>query len=160
MPTRTRIATKALAAAGNYTAGDVLSESATNGAGTAWSWPGLGPADVNTPMVIIGAVLVGNNQSRLVQHRLHLFSANPSNSELDDNAALNIVSADKSLYQGYINFPATTDEGTAVTSQRSGLAHAVKTASGTLYGILEDLDGETDESAGETIEITLHAWWG
>lgn len=158
MPSRTRSDSKTIEAAGNYTAGDVLSESDTNGAGTAWSWDGLGPS--GQTFFITGGVLVGDNQSRLVTHRLHLFSNNPSNSELDDNAALNIVSADKSLYQGYIDFPATTDEGTAVTSQRSGLAHAVKTASGTLYGILEDLDGETDESAGETIEITLHAWWG
>ena len=35
---------KAVAAAANYAAADILSESATNGAGTAWTFSNIGPS--------------------------------------------------------------------------------------------------------------------
>src|SRR3990167_4140225 len=135
---------KTIAAAGNYTSGDVVSEDAGAGLGTAWRFRGI-PNLVGNGVIIESAVLTCDEDSLTATYRLHLFNANPSGSELDDNEALNIVAADRTKYLGFITFGAMVDRGVISTAQLLNVQlHAVPDAGdSSLYGVLEDTSGET-----------------
>lgn len=142
---------RAVAAAGNYdAAGDILSNSATNGAGTAWQFPSVGQWGV-----IRGGVVTCSEDSVVFRLRLHLFADNPSSSELDDNAALAIAEADRPNHIGFVDFPAMTDVGVPSVAQFEALK-PYHTKYGTLYGILQTLDVENNETAGMTVSVTLY----
>lgn len=153
-------ASKAIAAAGNYTAGDILSESATNLAGTAWEFPHLAPRD-GAPGVIFMATIKCSEDSITNRFRLHLFKSSPSTAtELDDNAAKAMDNDDRDKYLGYIDFPAMADLGEFSFAQAVGLNYAYQCADGASsgYGVLETLDDETNETASMVIGIDLYAY--
>lgn len=155
---RSRV-TKTIAAAGNYTAGDIVSESASNGVGTSWAFTNFARED-GRPGTIFKADITCDEDSITASYRLHLFSANPSSAtEKDDNAAKAFDNDDRLNYLGAITFPAMVDEGEFSRAQVDGLTFGYWCGNGssTLYGVLEDLTGETAETAGMSMTITLWA---
>lgn len=149
-------ASKAVAAAGDYAAGDVLSESATNGAGTAWRFSDIAPASGRSG-TINGAMATCDEDSVTFRLRVHLFSANPSSSELDDNAAKNFNDSDRANYVGYIDLPAMADVGGFAVAKADQQTMPFVAFGSDLWGVVETLDAETNETAGMTLSITLHA---
>lgn len=144
---------KAVAAAANYTAGDVVSESAT--AGTSWEFSPIQLFEARRG-VITHAVLTSSEDSVTARYRLHLFTSDPSASELDDNVAKNFAAADLGKYVGSIDFEAVVDQGAGGWTKSSPyVGFQLDEASQALYGVLEDLDGETAETAGMTYTIRL-----
>ena len=93
---RTVVVSKPIAAAGDYAANDVLSESATADAGTAWHVSGL----VDTPgrpFLLTCVRATCSEDSVLARLRLHGFRRRPNAStEMDDNAAFTVADADRS----------------------------------------------------------------
>lgn len=158
-PARSRVS-RAVAAAGNYAAGDIVSDSATNGAGTSWDFTQMAVNGAGRPGTIYKADITCDEDSVTASYRLHLFSAALSaNTELDDNEAKAFDNDDRANYLGAITFPAMVDEGEMSRAQIEGLTFGYwcGQAGHTLYGVLEDLTGETAETAGMTITITLWA---
>lgn len=143
---------RAVAAAGDYGAGDIVSDSASNGVGTAWQFPNLG-----TQGTIYDAFATCSEDSVVWRLRLHLFKANPSASELDDNAAKAFAEADRANALGYIDFQAAADIGVYSMAGGSVLYKGYETLDGTLYGVVETLDAEANETAGMTLAFTLYA---
>ena len=153
-------ASKTIAAAGDYAAADILSESATNGAGTSWEFANMAPRE-GTPGVICMATVKCSEDSIANRFRLHLFNAAPSTAtEMDDNAAKTMDNDDRSKYLGYIDFPAMADLGEFSFSQSVGVNYGYLCGGGgrSLYGVLETLDAETNETAGMSVEIDLYAY--
>lgn len=157
LPIRSK-ASKTIAAAEDYADNDVLSESASNGVGTAFTFLNMAPREGGVGEIFhatikcsAGAVVAG--------FRLHLFSESPTTSEMDDNAALNMTTADRAKHLGWIDFTAASDQGDYAMSQASGLSAGYYCADGArdLYGILQATDAETNETAGMTVEIELFA---
>lgn len=152
-------ASRTVAAAGNYTAGDIVSDNATTG--TAWEFPDLSPRGTGTACIIFKGDIVCNatNGAVTASYRLHLFSKVPTTTELRDNVAKAFTAADMANYLGVITFPAMTDEGTFSRAHVDGLTMGAwaDNSSGIVYGVLEDLSGETNESAAMTITMTLWA---
>jgi len=150
---------KAIAAAGNYAAEDVISESAS--AGTAWTFAGLGRAN-GAYGYITKAKIEWETTALTPRLTLYLFNAAPT-TELDDNKANAAPAwADRTQYVGKIDFPALEDLGgvseAVVTPSTTGnLPLAFKCASDAddLIGILVTRDAITGEAAGESIRITL-----
>ena len=153
--------TKAVAGAGNYAAEDVLSESATNGAGTAWNFANCGLGKGNSGVITKAIV---SCETTALTHRLtlYIFKAAPT-SELDDNAANTaVLNADIANYVGRIDFPALEDLGgnsEAVASPSTGgnlpLEFVCASGDGDLYGILVTRDAITGETANDDYTIKL-----
>ncbi len=153
--------TKALAAAENYTAEDVMCENASTG--TVWTFD---------------AIVIGNGRSGYIvkAHALwettaltprltfYLFNAPPT-TELDDNKANAAPAyADLAQYVGKIDFPAMEDLGgmseaiaTPSTYGNLPLGFECAATDDALYGILVTRDGITGEVAGASLTIRLEA---
>lgn len=163
---------KTAVAAGNYAAGDVVSESATNGVGTAWRFGGIesragqGSYITNANIVFSGA---GADAVAAV-YKLWLFSANPSTSELDDNAAKSFSAADMANFLGILTFQAAVDQGSVavavldlaktqipfmVVPVRAPQVAGSDGVPMSIWGVLEDTSGETNEAAGMVVTINL-----
>lgn len=152
------------AAAGNYDAADIVAQSATNDAGVALEFLNMAPA-AGRPGTIYAAKVTCSEDSVVWRLRLHLFAhtsaANADwSSELDDNAAKAFDNDERTKYQGYIDFPAMIDLGEFSFAQSTGLSLGYKCADGetSLFGVVETLDAETNETAGMTLEFTLYAY--
>lgn len=144
-----------IAAAGDYTAGDILSNSTSVGA--AWLFTGLARTSGGSG-TIYNAEIECSVDTLTPRFRLWLFNSNPSNSVLNDNAAKSIVAADRSKIIGYIDFPAMIDIGTvSYTQNQDSRVGFVASGSADIYGILETLDAITNESASMTLQIRLQA---
>jgi hypothetical protein len=155
---RSRVS-RAVAAAGDYAAADIVSDSASNGVGTTWDFAqiGMGDGKVGT---IYKADVTCSEDSVVWRLRLHLFSAAVSTAtELDDNAAKTLDNDDRANYLGFIDFPAMADLGEFSAAQADQLQFGYWCGNGghTLYGVLETLDAETNETASMTVSITLWA---
>lgn len=154
MSTRVSTQSKTLAAAGNYTAGDIMSESASNGVGTAWTFNDVGPK--LGVVTILSSTITSSEDSVTFRGRLHLFKSNPSSSELDDNAAKAFAEADRTNFVGFVDFDALGDQGVPSWAVANNLPITVQVGTdGKLYGVLEDLSGETNESANMVVTISL-----
>lgn len=146
--------TKALVAAGDYAAEDVLSKSVS--AGTCWTFNvSVGSGYITKAQAICETTAL---TPRLT---LYLFKAVPT-SNLNDNAANTaLLHADLANYIGKIDFPALEDlggdsEAVATPSTTGNLPLAF--VSGTnmeLYGVLVTRDAITGESAGDDMTIIL-----
>ncbi len=151
--------TKGLAAAGDYAAEDVLSESAT--VGTAWHFRTVLPRN-GARGYITGAHIIWATTALTPAIRLYLFNENPS-SELSDNVANTaVLPADLHISQKYIDFPALADlgggsEALISPSTTGGLPLSVSCAakSRDMYGIAVLKDAVTGEAAGAEMRITL-----
>jgi hypothetical protein len=145
-----------IAAAGNYAALDVISQSATDGEGEAWEFADV--ARVGTGGLIIGASVSFSAQSMTARTRLWLFTDNPQSCELDDNAAFSLDIDDLDKRLPYIDFPALVDFGEVTFAQNISdrIGFQLPTDGSKLWGILQFVDAETNEAADMTATITLH----
>jgi len=151
--------TKALAAAGNYAAEDVLSEHASTG--TSWTFSGVVKQN-GCSGEITKAQAICETTSLTPRLTLYLFTAAPT-SQLNDNAANTaLLHADLANYIGKIDFNAMEDLGgdseTIATPSTYGnlpLAFTCASDANDLYGILVTRDAITGESAGDDMTINL-----
>ena len=154
------IVTKALAAASAYSAEDVLSESATNGAGTCWTFPDIARSN-GTSGYVVRAQVISETKDITPRLTLFLFNAIPT-CELDDNAANTaLLHADLDKYVGRVDFPAMEDLGgdsmaicTPSTSGNLPIAFACSNASDDLFGVLVTRDAFT-QTAGDDMTVCL-----
>lgn len=143
------------AAAGNYAAGDVISDSAS--AGTYLTFPGVA-GDNGGAAKIFSARYECDNDAQVTALRLWLFHTAPTASALNDNGAFSLHANDFDKVAGIITFPTATDAGAESFAQAAlTVPLVVQCASGDrdLYGILQDTVGEEDESAGQIFRISL-----
>jgi hypothetical protein len=151
--------TKALAAAGNYDAEDVMCEHATTG--VAWTFAALARANGGTGR-IIKAHALWETTALTPRLTLFLFNAAPT-TELDDNKANAAPAfADLSQYVGKIDFPAMEDLGgmseaiaTPSTYGNLPLDFECAAAADDLIGILVTRDAITGEVAEASLTIRL-----
>lgn len=151
--------TKALAAAGDYAAEDVMSESAT--AGTAWTFSAIARENGGSGY-ITKAMAICETTALTPTLSLYLFTATPT-SNLNDNVANTaLLHADLANYVGRIDFPAMTDFGgdseALLTSSTAGvlpLAFTCASDADDLFGILVTQSAITGESAGDDMTVIL-----
>lgn len=142
-----------IAAAGDYAAGDVLNDSTT--AGHAWVFPSL--TRLAASGILIQKVLITCSVAALVpRFRLHLWNTVPSVLQ-NDNVAFLLDLDDRAIYLGYIDMPAMQTSGSSEISWSEVDLQWIGTslAATSLYGVLQTLDGFTNESAGMTMDIFL-----
>ncbi|MAH48140.1 hypothetical protein CMI37_20115 [Candidatus Pacearchaeota archaeon] len=152
--------TKALAAAGNYDANDVLSESAS--AGTAWTFSGAALRKGGFGVITKVVALL---ETTALTHgiTLYLFKATPTSALNDNVANTAVLHADAANYLGHIEIPDLTNTGAGdseatVPSPTSGGFHfeyecaADDTA---IYGIAVTRDAITGETATDDLIIKL-----
>jgi len=145
---------KPIAAAGNYAAEDVVSESAT--AGTAWMFVGVGSGYITRAHALCEATAL------VWRLTLYLFTDVPTSALNDNGANTGPSFADLGKYVGKIDFPAMEDLGgmseTLATPNTVGnlpIAIDGENDSAPLYGILVTRDAEAGEAAGMDISIRL-----
>ncbi len=150
--------TVALAAATNYAAEDVLSDSAT--AGTAWRFKNVVEREGGSG-VIVNAQIKWVTTALSPRITLYLYEAVPT-SQLNDNAANTaLLAADITNYIDKIEFMALSDlggvsEASVSPSTVGGLSVYFTLESGRdIYGITVLADAVTGESAGAKMTIKL-----
>ena len=151
--------TKACAAAGDYAAEDVLSESAS--AGTTWLFSDV--VDENGRAgCIVKAQAICETTALTPKLVLFLFNAAPT-CETDDNKANTaLVHADLAKYVGRIDFPAMADiggdsESTAALNTAGNLPIYFECSgiANDLYGVVATIDAITGEAATQDLTIIL-----
>ena len=152
--------TKALAAAENYTANDVLSEHISTG--TAWNFENVVGKNGASGRITRASVLL-ETTALTPGLTLHLFHTVPT-ANLNDNVAnTSILHANAGNYIGKIDFPAMANLGLgdseAIVTEADGgnLYLPFKCASGDkdLYGIVITRDAITGEVATDELIIDL-----
>ena len=155
--------TKALESAAAYTAEDVLSETDTASAGTAWTFSTIAKVNGGTGY-IVKAQAICETTAVTPRLTLFLFNATPT-CELDDNAANTaLLHADLANYVGKIDFPAMEDLGTGdseamATPSTYGnlpLAFQCATAADDLIGVVVTRDAFTNTATND-LSIILAA---
>jgi hypothetical protein len=149
------------AAAGNYDANDIVSNSATGDAGVANVLPVGGKGEIVKFTKILAKCSEDSVTWRL---RLHFYDINPTAAqvEMDDQAAADFakVAAGRTGYKGYIDLPAMVDGGTVMAFADAKLLSeqfACAEDDFNLYFIVQTLDAETNEAAGMT--LTFDCYW-
>ncbi len=142
------------AAAGNYGAGDVISQSASADAGVAMEW------DVATGRATIWEIQLRVSEDTVTfRARLHLFSSQPlaAEVEMDDNVAFIIkTEAGDDKYIGYIDLPALADRGTRPAfTQKLAINKGVTLDGHSVWVVIETLDAETNEAASMTLDFEV-----
>ena len=148
-----------------YTAGDVLgvkdATTAANAGSAIWTFANIGPAaggwvwiDLASLRVDAAAIPAG-----MSSFKLHFYSASPA--AILDNAAFNLVAADRALYQGFIALPAALDFGDTLWSETEAQNYQVRKliyvpSGGSLYCELQT-DGGFTPSASTVKTVTLHS---
>lgn len=158
---RTKVVRLVAAAAGDYAAADVISNSVTDTLGLANAVPGV--VNVAGETAILDAVSATCSEDSVLNRlRLHWYNYQPlpADVEMDDNIAADWakVSAGREGYIGYTDLPAFADRGTAMAqAQAVNLRQELATkASAGLWFVVETLDAEANETAGMIIDFTLH----
>ncbi len=158
-------AEKTIAAAGDYAANDVVSESAA--AGTCWTFSGMARANGMGGTIrrakIMFSKAAGMGLSLAARCRLKLYNAVPTCNLNDNVANTGVLHADKDKYIGYLDWPALSvvnDGGSPEASLvpgQSNLPLDYKCAAGdtALYGVLTFLDAEANETASMVCTIDL-----
>jgi len=135
-----------------YTAGDVVGDT---GGSAILTFSNMGP---NSGYVLIqSAALIFSDSavpSGMGSFRVHLYSASPT--AIADNAAYDLVSADRSAYMGYFDFPAPVDFGSTLYTQTDYIGRMIKmaTSSTTFYVQIETKGAYTPVSAS-TVELRI-----
>ena len=147
-------------AAGDYGAGDVVSNSATDTAGVAVELPNIArkAGDVVT---VFRVYAICDEDSITTRLRLHFFDQAPlaAEVEMDDNAPFTLTTlagAEKS--RGYIDLPAFADKGAFSEAQANQLQEdfACHPFSTTLFFVVESLDAEANETAGMKLRFEFY----
>jgi hypothetical protein len=151
--------TKAVAAAGNYSAEDVICESAVTG--VCWTFTDIARQE-GASGLIVKAQLICETTAQIQRCSMYLFKAVPT-SELRDNVGNTApLLADIDNYVGRIDFPALEDlggmsESTATPSTYGNLPLAFTCAatSHDLFGVLVTRDAFTNETATDDYVVRL-----
>jgi hypothetical protein len=135
-----------------YTAGDVVGAAVTANISFG-EFAGIASGAV----ILMGAWLrIDKNAvpTGMGAFRLHLYNAAPT--AIADNAAFNVIAADRTKYLGYIDLPTPIDLGDTLWSQVENVNKKVKLASGSkyLYGVLQTVAGYTPAS-GDVLAVGL-----
>mgnify|MGYP001564316146 CR=1 FL=1 len=151
-PFRVRVSKTRPADTTAYAAGDVISESATDGAGTGWTFTNVAYGEGGGGYIT--KATIDYTTAQTFGATLLLFSVTPT-SELDDNAGnTSPITADVDNFIGAIAFDALVDHGTgrsySVATPGSGqglpLKFQCEAASRTIYGVLVTRDAFTPVS--------------
>lgn len=155
--------TKALASATAYDAEDVLSQSATNAAGTCWTFTNIVRQEGSSGL-IVKVHAISETTAVTPRLRLFLFTAVPT-CELDDHAANTaLLHADLANYVGYVDLPVMEDVGTGDSeivgtpsnSNQLPLAFTCAATSRNLYGVVATKDAFTNTATNDlVIRITV-----
>lgn len=152
-------AIKALAAAENYAAEDVLSESAS--AGTAWEFKNVTEKPGGAGAIVSARVLI-ETTALTPRVALFLFKDTPSTNKNDNAANTAPAYADRLLYIGRVDFAPCSDlggqsEAEATTSPPGDLPVYFECMgdSTSIYGIPVLKDAVTEEAAGMHMEFKL-----
>ena len=141
-----------IAAAENYTAGDVLNDSVT--AGNAFLIPNAARA-AGLGGVIEKILITSSVEGMVPRFRLHVFDSLPTVLQ-DDNVALVLDEDDRSAYLGFIDMPPMQTSGSSEFSWTQLIDRfPFKCAAGAtdLWFVLQTLDTFTNEVAGMTFTI-------
>ncbi len=131
-----------------YAAGDVIG-TATSAIHTLTpAGPSFGGAVLITNVTLeldIASVPAG-----MTTFRLHLFNASPT--AIADNAAFDLLSADRSKYLGFVDLPTPLDFGSTLWSETESqiywsIRKQVTLVDANLYGVLQTVGGYTPASA-------------
>lgn len=144
-----------------YTALDVVGEDPAEN----MEFGGIGPeADgaINGKIIITHVALRMDRNSipaGMTQFRLHLYNGAPT--AIADNAAFNLIAADRDKYQGYIEIPAPLDLGDTLYNDTEGGYYPVRkevevNSIGNLYGVLQTVGGYTP-AANTVFNVALKA---
>lgn len=147
--------TRTIAAAGDYAAGDIISDDADNTEGTSIAFDPAIRYDADEG-VVTHVIVTCSVDALVVPTDLDIFDSVPDASELDDNAAASIAVADRSRLAGTVSLPAFTDRG-AISVAEANCYIPVKFLSGSkaLRAIHRAFLAFTNESAGMTITYRL-----
>ena len=148
------------AAAGDYAANDIMSNSATGDAGVA----AVVVFDSKAAIALVKQVTaVCSEDSVLNRLRLHFYNYNPAAAdvEMDDNAAFDFAknATGAAGYIGSIDLPAFRDGGTSMAVAEANLVdkYLAELTTGTaVYMVIETLDAETNETASMTIRFDFY----
>ena len=152
---------KAIAAAGDYAADDVVSESAT--AGTDWDFAAIFRVN-GVGGYLVKAQAIWQTTALAPRLTVYLFNVAPANCVLNDNVANTAPhNTDKASYVGRIDFPALEDLGTGISvavatpSTVGNLPLWVDAASDAddLFGVVVTRDAITGEAATNELSIEL-----
>lgn len=150
---------KALAAAGNYGAEDVLSESATGG--TPWEFPGLVRKPGGNCLLVNAHVLV-ETTALTPRLTLYLYSQRPTCAVNDNVPNTGPIHADRLFFIRQIDFPALEDLGgvsgavaSISTVGNLPIAFTCEPDDTKIYGILVTRDAITGQAAGMTCTVRL-----
>ncbi len=151
------------AAAGDYSAGDVISTNVTDTLGVALQLVGVVDA-VGQVAILDKVVAKCSEDSILARLRLHFYRDNPlpTEVEMDDNIAGDWAKTVNGLnkYIGPVTLAAFLDMGTAMSMSTTGnLREMLKTTSATstqLWVVVEILDAEANETAGMKIDLDFY----
>jgi len=153
--------TKALAAAANYGAEEVLSENATTG--TAWTFSSVVTTNGGTG-TIIKAIALFETTALTPGLTLFLFNVTPTSAVNDNVANTAVLHADEANFVGRITFPAMADLGTgdseavvtpSLATGNIPLAFNCAVGDTALYGIVVTRDAITGEAPGDDLIIKL-----
>lgn len=148
--------TRTIAAAGDYAAGDVISDDADNGEGTALVVDPIARAN-SEELVLTHGVITGSVDALVFSSDLDIFTENPSGSELDDNAVAGIVVADRLKWVGSAAVPALADKGGFSGAEFTCYIPFRLVDTKSLWVIHRTRDAFTNESAGMTLTYRLFA---
>lgn len=148
---RLGVSSKAVAAAGNYAANDVLSDDAGAGLGQPWYVGGLSRTR-GRPFWLVGVRARCSEDSVTARLRLHGFRRAPNAAtEMDDNSAFTLNDADR--YDNYLgvicDLPAFSDRGDFSETKNVDIRELISpdaTEDGVWF-IVQTLDGEANETA-------------
>ena len=147
---------KKLAAAADYAAEDVLSESATDGAGTAFKF------NIGKGLVRLTKAIAFCSVTALTPRVTLYLSNSPPTSEKDDNAANTAPShADWQIFEGQLDFLGMEDLGGGSSSVITVGTYGnlpldvVAGVDGYIYGIAVTRDAITGEAAGMLLGFKL-----
>jgi len=151
----------AAAAAGDYADNDVISNSVSNGTGTALEFENAVRITGGAGMVVSGSINVVASTSVAATIGLQLFSQAPTATELDDNAAEGGVgAADAPYYLGEILFATGTDYGAGNIKYPSVVTPAapmfIRSEGTSIFGRLIARDAEASETAAMSVIVTLY----
>lgn len=142
-------------AAGNYADNDVVSNSDTNGEGDALEFTNAVKGNAGAGR-LVGASIACDTAAVTASTRIHLFSQEPTASELDDNAAFSLHADDVPYYLGFVQMDALSSGFALPSTLTPGAPLFVHAESGkSLFGILQFTDAETNEAAGMVFTIKL-----
>ena len=152
----------AAVAAGDYADNDVISNSVTDTEGDPVVFANAVRVAGGTNK-IIGATLEMSEDGVAATSELFLFKAEPTDTEMDDNAAFaGIGAGDQTKFIGSFLFPALADAGGFSFVRATSVAPptplfiTAAADSKTIYGVLVWRDAEATETAGMKVTIKLY----